>query len=938
MSSQTSSQLAQYIERARKVLQYEQRANHQDSIVNGGLERFVSRWANEVSGVCQNAGLDARPIHRFLEHLEGYRRQDPMQRAASLRAALALLNELSSLSSNSNGQGSAVAAHSDSQRSFARAQDDKSKAPQATSTVPSDDTTGRVAQISPRSKLIDGKVVSATPPPTSQESKGVQPPSQLAPTTKTAPTASQNPIRLEAGMSQGHTSLTLLSADVTAVPGVGPSVATRLRSLGIRTVRDLLFYFPREHRDYSKLEKIANIPLGEVSTTLGMIWEVETKYTGSGRTRTIATISDETGKLRVSWFNQPYLQKQLQAAKNSYIVVTGVKQRFGNKIEFTVRSHELPEQGDLLHTGRLVPIYPLTEGLHAKTLRRFTKWVVDRYAAMVPEHLPASLRSTGKLIPLPDAVSHMHYPENEAALVAARRRLAFDELFLIQLGMQERRSRWQQEAPQGNALKADLTKILINTGDLRDLKNEGDVSDEGHRTDSRSDDSNSTALGSTLWSTIATSRPFEATLPFRFTEAQRRVIGEIFGDLALSHPMSRLLQGDVGSGKTAVAAATLLIAAINGYQGAIMAPTELLAEQHAGSISTMLEPFGIHTVLLTGSLRTRERTMGRTALENGQAMVAIGTHALIQEDVHFQRLGLVIVDEQHRFGVEQRDALRQKGYHPHMLVMTATPIPRTLALTVYGDLDVSVIDELPPGRQKIITRWRSGARRDEAYTVIAQQVAEGRQAFIICPLIEESESLAVKAATVEYERLIREVFPNLRLGLLHGSMKAGEKDAVMRRFRDGELDILVATSVIEVGIDVPNATVMVIEDADRFGLSQLHQFRGRVGRGKHQSYCYVLSADASMQAQERLDVFQSTDDGFRLAEEDLRLRGPGDFFGVRQSGVPELRVADLSDTPLIELARSLAGKLWESDPYLHKPEHAALRERMHLFWQNFMAH
>jgi len=406
----------------------------------------------------------------------------------------------------------------------------------------------------------------------------------------------------------------------------------------------------------------------------------------------------------------------------------------------------------------------------------------------------------------------------------------------------------------------------------------------------------------------------------------------------LSKPMCRLLQGDVGSGKTVVAAATLLMAAINGYQGAIMAPTELLAEQHASSISTMLEPFGIHTVLLTGSLRTRERTMGRTAIENGQAMVAIGTHALIQEDVNFQRLGLVIVDEQHRFGVEQRDALRQKGYHPHMLVMTATPIPRTLALTVYGDLDVSVIDQLPPGRQKIITRWRSGARRDEAYKLITQQVAEGRQAFIICPLIEESESLAVKAATVEYERLSREVFPKLRLGLLHGSMKPAEKDAVMRRFRDGELDILVATSVIEVGIDVPNATVMVIEDADRFGLSQLHQFRGRVGRGKHQSYCYVLSADAGMQAQERLDVFQSTDDGFRLAEEDLRLRGPGDFFGVRQSGVPELRVADLSDTPLIELARSLAGKLWEHDPYLRKSEHAALRERMHLFWQNFMAH
>ncbi len=369
-----------------------------------------------------------------------------------------------------------------------------------------------------------------------------------------------------------------------------------------------------------------------------------------------------------------------------------------------------------------------------------------------------------------------------------------------------------------------------------------------------------------------------------------------------------------------------------------MAPTELLAEQHARSISSMLEPFGIRTVLLTGSLKTRERALGKAALETGQATVAIGTHALIQEDVNFQKLGLVIVDEQHRFGVEQRDALRQKGYHPHMLVMTATPIPRTLALTLYGDLDVSVIDQLPPGRQKIISRWRTGTRRSEANTLIAHQIAEGRQAFIICPLIEESETLTAKAATTEYERLQREVFPRLRLGLLHGAMKPADKDETMRRFRDHELDVLVATSVIEVGIDVPNATVMVIEDADRFGLSQLHQFRGRVGRGKYQSYCYVLSADASLQSQERLGVFQDTDDGFRLSEEDLRLRGPGDFIGVRQSGMPELRIADLSDTALIELTRKLAGQLWESDPYLRKPEHAPLREKMHLFWQNVMLH
>jgi len=896
MSTQNNAVLAPYVARARKVLQLEQRANHQDTVVRpGGLELFVVRWAEETSAVCKSAGLDFAPIHRFTEHLEGYRRQDPMQRASSLRAALAILDSLDGSGQHSTSTPTTLATPATLHT-------------RTTASVPSKPTT------------------TAKPAPETDA--------------KPSPKVPQSPMRLDAGMSQGHTALTLLSADVTAIPGVGPSAAARLHHLGIRTVRDLLFYFPREHRDYSKLEKIVNVPFGEVTTTLGLIWDVESTRTSGGRVRTIATISDDTGKLRVSWFNQPYLQKQLSAAKGSYLVVTGVKQRFGNKIEFNVRTHELPEQGDLLNTGRLVPTYALTEGLHPKALRRFTKWVVDRYAAMVPDHLPPSIRSAAKLMPLPEAISHIHYPENEQVLTAARRRLAFDELFLIQLGMQERRSRWQREGPRGNAFKIDLARILI---DADTISESADSFLNVRAEDPVWETGNAYALepapmASTLWSTLATGRPFEATLPFRFTAAQQRVIGEIFADLAQAKPMSRLLQGDVGSGKTAVAAATLLMAALNGYQSAIMAPTEILAEQHAQSINAMLEPFGVRAALLTGGQRQRERTMGRAAIENGQAMVAIGTHALIQDDVNYRRLGLVIVDEQHRFGVEQRDALRQKGYHSHMLVMTATPIPRTLALTLYGDLDVSVIDQLPPGRQKIITRWRSGARREEAYKIISQQVAEGRQAFIICPLIEESESLAFKAVTVEYERLSKHIFPNLRLGLLHGAMKSADKDQIMRRFRDQELDILVATSVIEVGIDVPNATVMVIEDADRFGLSQLHQLRGRVGRGQHQSFCYVLSADASLHAQERLEVFQSTDDGFRLAEEDLRLRGPGDFFGVRQSGVPELRVANLSDTPLIEFARSLAVKLWESDPYLRKAEHSALRERMHQFWQNFMAH
>jgi ATP-dependent DNA helicase RecG len=909
MSTSSTHTLAACIERARKVLQFEQRTNHQDQAIKpGGVELFVVRWADEASALLKNAGADVLPIYRFTEFLEGYHRQDPVQRAVNLRAALAILSELAEQASGNTAtepaRDTAGTLRSDGVKGGRQQTEQK-----AAANTSSGSYAREIAQPSISSHSVEKSAQKETKP---------------------APKAPQNPIPLEAGMSAGHAVLTLLSADITAVPGVGPTVAARLHNLGIRTVRDLLFYFPREHRDYSKLTKIAQIPFNELTTTMGLIWEAKNAQTGRGRARTIATISDETGKMSVTWFNQPYLLKQLKASQGSYLVVTGTKQRFGNKVEFTARSHEFPEQGDLLNTGRLVPTYPLTEGLNAKTLRKMTKWVVDHYASMLPDPLPGWIRLEGKLMPLPDAVSHIHYPENEAALLAARRRLGFDELFLLQLGMQERRSRWQYEAQRGNAFKVDLSAIFIDAPHDESSLPESD----GHRTQAIE----ASALNSTLWTPVINDQPFEATLPFHFTPAQRRVIIEICGDLRQSKPMARLLQGDVGAGKTAVAAAALLTAVLNGHQGAIMAPTELLAEQHARSISAMLEPFGIHSVLLTGSMKQRERAMGRAAIENGEAMVAIGTHALIQEDVNFQRLGLVVVDEQHRFGVEQRDALRQKGYHPHMLVMTATPIPRTLALTLYGDLDVSVIDQLPPGRQKIITRWRTGSRRDEAYSLVSREVADGHQAFIICPLIEESEVLAVKAATVEFERLGREVFPHLRLGLLHGGMKAADKDATMRRFRDGELDILVATSVIEVGIDIPNATVMVIEDADRFGLSQLHQFRGRVGRGKAQSYCYVLSAEAGQQAQERLEIFQSTDDGFKLSEADLALRGPGDFVGVRQSGLPELRVATLSDTKLIELSRSLAAKLWQRDPYLRQPEHAALRERMHLFWQNIMAH
>jgi ATP-dependent DNA helicase RecG len=436
---------------------------------------------------------------------------------------------------------------------------------------------------------------------------------------------------------------------------------------------------------------------------------------------------------------------------------------------------------------------------------------------------------------------------------------------------------------------------------------------------------------------------FLSSLPFTLTTAQQRALREVSADMARPRAMARLLQGEVGSGKTVVAVAALVAAAAAGFQGAFMAPTEILAEQHYRTLSRLFgadgsrrggeaekgDGEGIKVALLTGGLKSAEKGEIYRQVACGEVGIVVGTHALIQKEVSFHRLGLVVVDEQHRFGVAQRSALREKGYHPHMLVMTATPIPRTLALTLYGDLDLSVIDQLPPGRQQVKTRWLEPEKRDTAYEFVRRQVAEGRQAFVVCPLIEESEVIATRAAVAEYDRLSRDVFPRLRLGLLHGRLSSVEKEAVMRRFREGELDILVATPVVEVGIDIPNATVMLVEGAERFGLSQLHQFRGRVGRGEHPSYCILLAEEPSPEAQERLRVVAEVHDGFALAEEDLRLRGPGEFFGTRQSGMPDLKMARLSHLPLLELAREHALSIFEQDPDLSHPQHRALSAELH---------
>ena len=699
-----------------------------------------------------------------------------------------------------------------------------------------------------------------------------------------------------------------LDAPVDRLRGVNAAYRRRLERLGVRTIGDLLYLFPRRYDDFSNLKTINRLQYGEEVTIVGTVWEAKNRITRSGVHITTAIFADGTGTIQATWFNRPYLTRQLRPGRK--IVLSGKVDEYLGRLTFRAPEWE-PLERSLVHTARLVPVYPLTEGISARWLRKLMKRVVDGWVQQVEEYLPEHVRQRENLMTIQEALRQIHFPDSWERLREARRRLCFDEFLLIQLGVLRQRRVWKQET--GHPLEVDPQLV----------------------------------------------RELAARLPFQLTKAQQRVLNEILADLRRARPMSRLLQGDVGSGKTVVAVLAMLVAVANGAQAALMAPTEILAEQHYQSISALLESLRVDTLerwqaqrvdappprirLLTGSLSKKEKEQIYREIASGDVDIVVGTHALIQEGVEFRNLAFVVIDEQHRFGVAQRAALRQKGQRPaqdgapprtpHVLVMSATPIPRTLALTVYGDLDLSIIDEMPPGRQAIKTRKVLPRERERAYQFVRSQIEKGRQAFIICPLIEASEKIEAKAAVEEYERLSKTVFPDLRLGLLHGRMSSDEKEAVMRQFRNGELDILVATSVVEVGIDVPNATVMLVEGADRFGLAQLHQFRGRVGRGEHQSYCLLLSDSPSQSAQARLDIVANTLDGFRLAEEDLKMRGPGEFFGTRQSGLPDLKVARLSDVAVLEIARAEALEIFRRDPDLTAPEHARLAQRVNEFWQ-----
>ena len=666
---------------------------------------------------------------------------------------------------------------------------------------------------------------------------------------------------------------------IERVQGLTGKRGENLRKAGIATVADLLLHVPRRHVDRSRTLSLTELPLGEEITVVGTVQKVSLRRPRRNLTIVEATIADGTGVLVATWFNQAFRQRQLR--EGTEVALSGTVERYRGRLQMSSPDADvLDRPSESLITGRVMPVHPTVGGVGPGYIRRAIHNALLRSRPIsdpVPDEILDRLALTGR----DAAFADIHFPEDMAAIAPARERLVFDELFRLELALAVRKHR-QIDAAEG------ITH----------------------------------ARGGALV------EEFVASLPYPLTAAQQRVIAEIQADMASPHPMHRLLQGEVGSGKTVVAMAALLTAVQGGYQGAVMAPTEVLAEQHHLGLEPLAALVGVRMALLTGSSADREGVLAAAA--NGTVDVVVGTHALIQEGVRFERLGVAVVDEQHRFGVHQRVQLKEKamGPEPDLLIMTATPIPRTLSMTLYGDLDVSVLDEMPAGRKPVKTRVVAPdpAALEEVYRLVREEAASGHQIFVVCPLVEDSEKLQAASATAEHERLAR-VFPNLEVGLIHGQMRSAEKEEVMTRLRSGDIDVLVATTVIEVGIDIPNATVMVIEDADRFGLSQLHQLRGRVGRGGHPSHCILIADPSTPDGEQRLAAMASTNDGFRLAEEDLRIRGQGTVFGAKQAGMADLRLADiLRDAETLVTARREAFALVKADPELER--HPGLAEEI----------
>jgi ATP-dependent DNA helicase RecG len=647
-----------------------------------------------------------------------------------------------------------------------------------------------------------------------------------------------------------------LKTPVQYLKGVGPKAAKLFFKLGVLTVLDLLYFFPREYEDRRNIRPVREIKVGdEVVLVRGEIEKIEQKSTRNRFSILKIVLSDSTGRMNIVFFNQPFLSKVFRVGMRVFVSGKVEVNLYDGGMQLLARDWDL----DTGAQPKIIPIYPLTEGLYQKSLRNIVKRAFDDYLIFIKDELPGKIKAKYKLPDLEQSIKNLHFPEDIKYLEPARYRIIFEDFFVFQLG------------------------LLISKKNISSEK------------------------GIAFRIPEKTLEEFIRMLPFKLTSAQQKVLSEIKEDMMQDRPMNRLLQGDVGSGKTIVAALSALIVIQNGYQAAIMAPTEILANQHFEKISKLLGNYKVELITGTTQKKGKKKTID-------SADLIIGTHALIEEGVKFKKLGLAIIDEQHRFGVMQRARLAQKGYHPDILFMTATPIPRSLALTLYGDLDRSEIDEMPPGRKPIKTHYIPSSKRREAYEFMRRKIKEGQQIFIVCPLVSESEELDLKAASEEAVRLQNEVFPEFKVGLIHGRMKGDEKDKVMSRFKSGKIQLLVSTTVIEVGIDIPNASVMVIEHAERFGLSQLHQLRGRVGRGVDESFCLLMADPKSQEAKIRIKAMLDYIDGFKIAEVDLKLRGPGEFFGVRQSGLPEFRMADIvRDEKILQIARTAAAEFMEED-------------------------
>ncbi len=677
--------------------------------------------------------------------------------------------------------------------------------------------------------------------------------------------------------------LSSLNAPLTVIHGIGPKNAQTMKRLHLYDLEDMLYHFPRRYIDYTQLKSIKRLAFGDVVTIIGTIVNISSRKTKDGKTNvTEAILNDGTASIRITWFNKWDANK---LHTDQQISISGKVDQYLGRLVMNNPDWE-PVDQQQLHTNRIVPVYPLTQNVSQNWLRKMINQVVSYWAPKIQDFLPAEVIKSADLVDLGAALAQIHYPDSWESLKAAQHRLAFDEIFLLQLGVLRQKRMWQNR-----------TAIPFTSSD-EDLAS------------------------------------FSARLPYELTNAQNKAIQDIRADLSSGFPMNRLLQGDVGSGKTIVAAFAVDTVIRQSAQAAIMAPTSILADQHYKNLKNILALEENEIRLLVGSTSETEKEEIKSGLFQGSIKLVIGTHALIESPIEFKNLQLAVIDEQHRFGVEQRALLRSKGNNPHILVMTATPIPRTLAFTIYGDLDLTVIDEMPPGRQEVSTYVLSPSERERAYRLIGSQADQGCQSFIIYPLVEESENSDSKSAVEEFSRLKETVFPHYQVGLLHGRMRPDEKDEVMQQFRSGQFSILVSTSVIEVGVDIPNATVMLVEGADRFGLAQLHQFRGRVGRGNDKAYCLLIPNKVDAVENERLQVMAQTNDGFVLAEKDLEQRGPGEFLGARQSGYADFRLANLTDIQLIEKARRNAQTLIADDPELQNPEHHLLSTTLQHAWRD----